>query len=137
MEADLLPRYHIVRVISYRIPGLCESPPRMSTSAPLGDSMHSRTPPSPSIQNGNDYLLTSRSGTRFLDLAGYTNTGFPKGLQQSLTGLTVGQTDTFSMWLGVLNGSCGPAGFNLCAGPVAWRGFGNGAIATHASKSSG
>jgi len=72
-------------------------------------------------QNGNDYLLTSRSGTRFLDLAGYTNTGFSKGLQQSLTGLTVGQTYTFSMWLGVLNGSCGPAGFNLCAGPVAAR----------------
>lgn len=72
-------------------------------------------------RNGNDYLITSRSGDRFLELAGYLNTGFPKGIQQSLTGLTVGQTYTFSMWLGVLNGSCGAAGFNLCAGPVTAR----------------
>ena len=68
------------------------------------------------LRNGNVYLLSAHSGTGFLDLTGYSNTGFPKGVSQTLAGLTVGRSYTFSMWLGVFNGRCGVA-IN-CSGPV-------------------
>lgn len=73
------------------------------------------------LQNGNLYGIASHSGNLFLDLAGYTDTGFPKGVSQSLTGLTIGQTYTFSMWLGVFNGDCQNVGLNRCTGPVSAR----------------
>jgi hypothetical protein len=73
------------------------------------------------LRNGNVYGLTSRSGANFLDLAGFTDRGFPKGISQSVTGLTVGQTYTFSMWLGTFNGPCAQVGFNRCSGPIEAR----------------
>ena len=65
----------------------------------------------------NSYNLTASVGSNFLDLAGYSNSGFPKGLAQVLTGLTVGQTYEFSMDLGIRNGACVSGGDN-CHGPV-------------------
>jgi len=65
----------------------------------------------------NVYSLAASSGTNFLDLTGYSNAGFPKGISQALTGLTVGQTYAFSMDLGIRNGPC-VGGGNNCHGPV-------------------
>lgn len=65
----------------------------------------------------NAYNLTPSSGNNFLDLTGYSNTGFPKGVSQVLAGLSVGQTYGFSMDLGIRNGPC-VSGGNNCHGPV-------------------
>ena len=69
------------------------------------------------LRTPNIYNLTPSSGNNFLDLTGYTNTGFPKGVSQVLTGLTAGQTYAFSMDLGIRNGPCVGGGDN-CHGPV-------------------
>jgi len=69
------------------------------------------------LRTPNIYSLTPSVGNNFLDLTGYTNTGFPKGVSQVLTGLTVGQTYAFSMDLGIRNGGCVSGGDN-CHGPV-------------------
>jgi hypothetical protein len=69
------------------------------------------------LRSPNAYNLAASVGNNFLDLAGYTNTGFPKGVSQVLTGLTVGQTYAFSMDLGIRNGACVSGGDN-CHGPV-------------------
>ena len=67
------------------------------------------------LKTPNVYQLTAFDGFNFLDLTGYSNAGFPKGVSQALTGLTPGQNYAFSMQLGVDNGACD--GLN-CAGPV-------------------
>lgn len=69
----------------------------------------------------NNFGIGPRSGNNFLDLEGYTQGVFPKGVSQSLTGLSIGQSYTFSMWLGVFNGACPTTGQNRCNGPVAAR----------------
>ena len=69
------------------------------------------------LESPNAYNLTASDGTNFLDLAGYSNAGFPKGLSQQLTGLTAGQTYTFSMDLGIRNGAC-VGSSNDCHGPI-------------------
>lgn len=69
------------------------------------------------LHNPNIYNLTASSGNNFLDLTGYSNTGFPKGVSQMLTGLVAGQTYAFSMDLGIRNGACVSGGDN-CHGPV-------------------
>jgi hypothetical protein len=69
------------------------------------------------LKTPNAYNLAASVGTNFIDLAGYTNAGFPKGLSQLLNGLTVGQTYAFSMDLGLRNGACVDGG-NNCHGPV-------------------
>ena len=69
------------------------------------------------LRTPNSYNLTASSGTNFLDLTGYSNTGFPKGVSQLLTGLNVGQTYSFSMDLGIRNGAC-VSGGNNCHGPI-------------------
>jgi PEP-CTERM motif len=69
------------------------------------------------LRSPNSYNLAASVGNNFLDLAGYTNAGFPKGLSQLLTGLTVGQSYAFSMDLGIRNGAC-VSGGNNCHGPV-------------------
>jgi hypothetical protein len=69
------------------------------------------------LRSPNGYNLAPSDGNNFLDLAGYSNGGFPKGLAQMLTGLTVGQTYAFSMDLGIRNGAC-VSGGNNCHGPV-------------------
>jgi hypothetical protein len=69
------------------------------------------------LKTPNIYNLAASAGNNFLDLAGYTNSGFPKGVSQVLTGLTVGQTYAFSMDLGIRNGACVSGGDN-CHGPV-------------------
>ena len=69
------------------------------------------------LRSPNAYNLAASVGNNFLDLAGYTNAGFPKGVSQVLTGLTVGQTYAFSMDLGIRNGVCVSGGDN-CHGPV-------------------
>ena len=69
------------------------------------------------LKTPNVYNLAASAGNDFLDLAGYTNGGFPKGVSQVLTGLTVGQTYAFSMDLGIRNGAC-VSGGNNCHGPV-------------------
>jgi hypothetical protein len=69
------------------------------------------------LHNPNIYNLTASSGNNFLDLTGYSNTGFPKGVSQVLTGLVAGQTYAFSMDLGIRNGACVSGGDN-CHGPV-------------------
>jgi hypothetical protein len=65
----------------------------------------------------NAYNLSASEGTNFLDLAGYSNSGFPKGLSQNLTGLVIGQAYTLSLDLGIRNGACVNGG-NNCTGPV-------------------
>ena len=65
----------------------------------------------------NSYNLTAADGVNFMDLTGYSNSGFPKGLTQNLSGLITGQTYAFSMELGVRNGPCVSSG-NNCQGPV-------------------
>ena len=42
----------------------------------------------------NSYNLTAADGVNFMDLTGYSNSGFPKGLTQNLSGLITGQTYT-------------------------------------------
>ena len=69
------------------------------------------------LKTPNAYSLAASAGNNFLDLAGYTNAGFPKGLSQVLNGLTAGQTYAFSMDLGIRNGAC-VSGGNNCHGPV-------------------
>src|SRR5205807_1026717 len=69
------------------------------------------------LKTPNIYSLAASAGSNFLDLAGYTNGGFPKGVSQVLTGLTAGQSYTFSMDLGIRNGAC-VGGGNNCHGPV-------------------
>ena len=69
------------------------------------------------LKNPNIYNLTPSTGNNFLDLTGYSNTGFPKGVSQVLTGLVAGQTYAFSMDLGIRNGPCVSGGDN-CHGPV-------------------
>lgn len=69
------------------------------------------------LKTPNAYSLAASAGNNFLDLAGYTNAGFPKGVSQVLNGLTVGQTYAFSMDLGIRNGACVSGGDN-CHGPV-------------------
>lgn len=69
------------------------------------------------LENGNSYNLTASDGTRFLDLAGYSNTGFPKGVSQQLNGLIVGQNYAFTMDLGIRNGAC-VGGASICGGPI-------------------
>lgn len=69
------------------------------------------------LKSPNIYNLAASVGSNFMDLAGYSNGGFPKGLSQVLTGLTVGQTYAFSMDLGIRNGACISGGDN-CHGPV-------------------
>lgn len=67
------------------------------------------------LTNPNANSITPSDGNNLLDLTGYTNSGFPKGVSQILTGLAVGQAYTFTMDLGILNGYCG--GGN-CGGPI-------------------
>jgi hypothetical protein len=69
------------------------------------------------LKNPNVYQLTPSDGNNFLDLAGYSNGGFPKGISQTLTGLTDGQAYAFSMDLGIRNGPCVGSG-NNCIGPI-------------------
>jgi hypothetical protein len=69
------------------------------------------------LRSPNPYNLTSSDGDNFLDLAGYSNSGFPKGISQVVTGLTAGQTYAVSMDLGIRNGACVGAGSN-CDGPI-------------------
>ena len=69
------------------------------------------------LKTPNAYSLAASAGDNFLDLAGYTNGGFPKGISQVLAALTVGQTYSFSMDLGIRNGAC-VGGGNNCHGPV-------------------
>jgi hypothetical protein len=61
--------------------------------------------------------LAASVGTNFIDLVGDMNARFPNGLSQVLNGLTVGQTDAFSMDLGLRNGACVDGGNNR-HGPV-------------------
>jgi hypothetical protein len=69
------------------------------------------------LKTPNAYNLAAADGLNFLDLAGYTNSGFPKGVSQTLSGLQVGGTYSFSMDLGIRNGACVGSGSN-CSGPV-------------------
>ena len=69
------------------------------------------------LKNSNAYNLTASDGVNFLDLAGYSNAGFPKGVSQVLTGLSAGQTYALSMDLGIRNGAC-VSGGNNCRGPI-------------------
>jgi PEP-CTERM motif-containing protein len=69
------------------------------------------------LKTPNIYNLTAADGVNFMDLTGYTNTGFPKGVSQSLSGLAVGSTYAFSMELGIRNGAC-VSGGNNCHGPI-------------------
>lgn len=67
------------------------------------------------LKNINFWDLTPSDGNYFLDLTGYTNVGFPKGVSQTLTNLTAGQTYSFNMDLGIRNGACGSSD---CTGPI-------------------
>jgi len=69
------------------------------------------------LKDPNVYQLTPSDGNYFLDLTGYSNGGFPKGVSQTLTGLTEGQAYAFSMDLGIRNGPC-VGGGNNCNGPI-------------------
>jgi len=69
------------------------------------------------LRTSNSYHLAPSQGDNFLDLAGYSNTGFPKGITQSLSGLVPGQIYALALDLGILNGACiGLA--NDCHGPI-------------------
>lgn len=63
----------------------------------------------------NNWALTPSEGNNFLDLTGYTSAGFPKGIYQTVAGLTTGGHYTLSLDVGISNGnaSCGN-----CGGPV-------------------
>ena len=67
------------------------------------------------ITTPNIYDLTASDENNFLDLAGYTNGGFPKGVSQTLTALTVGQSYVFSMDLGISNDN---SACPNCGGPI-------------------
>ena len=69
------------------------------------------------LRNSNPYNLTASDGENFLDIAGYSNAGFPKGVSQVLTGLSAGQTYAIAMDLGIRNGAC-VSGGNNCRGPI-------------------
>jgi hypothetical protein len=69
------------------------------------------------LKTPNAYSLAASVGSNFIDLAGYTNSEFPKGVSQVLNGLTVRQTYAFSMDLGIRNGACVDGG-NRCHGPI-------------------
>jgi hypothetical protein len=69
------------------------------------------------LKDPNVYQLTPSDGNYFIDLTGYSNGGFPKGVSQTLTGLTEGQAYSFSMDLGIRNGAC-VGGGNNCNGPI-------------------
>ena len=63
----------------------------------------------------NAYNLGASEGIYFLDLAGYGNAGFPKGLTQTLGGLTPGQDYALRLDIGIR--PC-VSGASNCAGPV-------------------
>jgi hypothetical protein len=86
----------------------------------------------------NAYNLTASEGSNFLDLAGYSNAGFPKGISQVLSGLSAGQTYTLAMDLGIRNGAC-VSGGNNCRGPiqVSANVAGTSQTFTHASSADG
>ncbi|MBI4696760.1 MAG: hypothetical protein HY749_22355 [Gammaproteobacteria bacterium] len=69
------------------------------------------------LETPNVYNLTASEGVNFLDLAGCSNTGFPKGAAQTITSLTTGANYAFPMDLGIHNGACVSGGDN-CHGPV-------------------
>ncbi len=69
------------------------------------------------LRSPDFYNLTASDGKDFLDLAGYSNTGLPKGLSQTLAGLTVGQNYALSFDVGTRNGPC-VGGLDNCDGPV-------------------
>jgi hypothetical protein len=69
------------------------------------------------LKSPNNYNLTPSDGNNFLDVAGYSNSGFPKGISQTISGLDVGQSYSLSMDLGIRNGAC-VSGGNNCIGPV-------------------
>ena len=63
------------------------------------------------LKTPNVYQLTAADGVNFLDLTGYTNAGFPKGVTQMISGLSIGQSYTLTFVTGVDNGSTvGPYG---------------------------
>jgi hypothetical protein len=66
-------------------------------------------------KQGNAYEIGPSEGRNFLDLTGYSNGGFPKGVRQRVSRLVVGELYRLSLDLGIRNGSCG--GF-ACGGPV-------------------
>lgn len=69
------------------------------------------------LRTPNSYSLIASEGVNFLDLAGYSNTGLPKGISQNIGGLSVGQQYMLSLDIGIRNGAC--VGFpSNCAGPV-------------------
>ena len=63
----------------------------------------------------NNWGLTASDGDNFLDIAGYSNTWYPKGISQIVTELIVGQQYVITMDLGVSNdvNACWP-----CGGPI-------------------
>jgi hypothetical protein len=69
------------------------------------------------LQDGNAYNIENTlvsPPNKVLDLTGYSDGGFPKGISQTLS-LMSGQQYTFSIQLGVNNGDCGGA---FCTGPI-------------------
>lgn len=80
--------------------------------------MDGRGAPGSRAAGDAEYLnLSASGGVNFLDLAGYSNNGFPKGVTQTITGFSVGDTYTLSMDVGIRNGPC-VSGGNNCHGPV-------------------
>jgi hypothetical protein len=69
------------------------------------------------LKTPNSYSLSASEGINFLDLAGYTNTGLPKGISQSIVGLVTGQQYTLSLDIGIRNGACVHSTID-CGGPV-------------------
>jgi hypothetical protein len=70
------------------------------------------------LKNPNIYNLTPSRGINFLDLTGYNPTGGGggNGVEQKVSGLTVGNTYDLTMDLGVSGGPC-ISGLVNCAGP--------------------
>jgi len=66
-------------------------------------------------KQGNAYEIEPSEGRNFLDLTGYSNGSFPKGVRQRVSRLVAGERYRLSLDLGIRNGSCG--GF-ACGGPV-------------------
>ena len=69
------------------------------------------------LRNGHVSNTASSDGNNFLDLTGFTDKGFPKGISQSLNGLVTGRTYSFALDLGIRNGLC-VSGGNICGGPI-------------------
>lgn len=69
------------------------------------------------LRDPNSYGLAPSDGNNFLDLAGYSNTGLPKGISQTLNGLSIGQVYRLTLDLGIRNGAC-VFGGNNCTGPI-------------------